>query len=240
MGLALIVLYSLSFTFLIDKRPFVEWTLIKGSPEETAAEAQLIKMPDGQVMLLNSGEASGSLNSYLKKQKVRDLDLVILGSLAQRDILGIQSLLSAGVRIREVRFNPSFQKSQGWQETQLQLQRKGVVVKEFSKTESFFNTKETQFRVLGYGKNYSVLRLNHGVNHLLVTLGEAPLADQDLFNLSCDFLKNDIFLDYFDYGKSEKKLRWPSCFQVASDLSQKAGTFKILLKGDSFKWKQGR
>ena len=62
-AVSLVVLYLLAFTYLIDKRPFVEWTLIKANPNEARAESQLIKLPDGKVFLLNGRRVYRSLRS---------------------------------------------------------------------------------------------------------------------------------------------------------------------------------
>lgn len=236
-ALTLIVLYLLAFTYLIDKRPFVEWTLIKGSPAEARPSSQLIKLPDGKVFLLDADEASGSLLPYLKKQKIKDIDLLVLSSTSSRSISGLETLIQAGVRIAEVRVNSHGVKNSSWEKVSNQLSRKGIPILSLESGKKLFDLKNTQLEVIRAWNDAVVFRLLHGKNSLLLLVGEVEKGSEFDLKDDCSHLKSDILLNYTDMSLGQTL---PDCIKSEVDLSRELGTFKILLKGDSFKWKRGR
>jgi beta-lactamase superfamily II metal-dependent hydrolase len=239
-ALTLIALYLLAFVYLIDRRPFVEWTLIKGAAGEVVASSHLIKMPDGKVILLNAGEASGSLLPYLKKQKIKDIDLLILTSLAPRNISGLGEMISTGVRIKEIKVNPQSQKTPEWDVLQSKLLNRGVVIGVLTQGEKLYALTETELNVWVLLQNSLGIQLKHGRNKLLALLGDLPSFESQKLSESCEQFRADILINYIEPQSESQKLKWLDCVHPIADLSREPGTFKILLKGDSFKWKKGR
>ena len=217
-GLTLISLYLLSFKYLIDKRPFVEWTMINVNSKELQADAHLLKMPDGKIILIDVGDPDSILVPYLKKQKVTDIDLVLISHMHKDHYGGLPALLSAGVRIKEIRLNLP-DKAQcalevpwgcDWahiQETITLLQGKGIPVLEEKPGDIYYENGDTKLEVLyaydglhtPIGKtdlnNMSVLlRLSQGTTRVLYTgdlnasMGEY-LARNHCSELSAQILK---------------------------------------------------
>jgi hypothetical protein len=237
-GAGWIALYLLAFVYLIDKRPFVEWTLIKSGPQETKAEAQLIKMPDGQVFLMGAGGAAGSLLAYLKKQKIKDIDKLILTSSQPYFTSGLKDMLGVGVRIKEVLVPSNSLKSKEWTEIESQLKSKGLVLSPINLSQPLFQKESTRLEVIGSDVDSLALRLAHGKNSLVVGSGDPSLLGLQIAKLNCQSLKTDLLINYTELKNKEPYLDWVGCLKPARDLSDEKGTFKILLKGDSFKLKR--
>lgn len=229
---SLVSIYFFAFTYLIDKRPFVEWTLIKGGPEEEKAQAQLIKMPDGKIILINAGDAEGSLLFFLKKQKIKDIDVLILSSNSSVVTSGLKEMIRAGIRIKEIRTNPMASLTYNWNFT------KSIPHRDLVKLETLFQNRTTYLNLVSLASNALALKLVHGSNSVLVILSEPSKMKSEAFHVGCDLFPVDIFLDYAE--GLEKSKTWDSCAQSATKLGKQKGTFKILLKGDSYKWKRGR
>lgn len=212
---SLVVLYILAFYYLIDKRPFVEWTLIKSRPEETRPQAQLIKLPDGKVFLLDPGDDLGSLLFYLKKQKIKNIDSLILISDAPASRAGIKALADSGIRIDQI-----------------------IAVKSLQTTEMLYDNQNTRLSRLSFAPGVIGLRLVHGANKLILILQDEDKSKSATSQVNCEEFNADVFLNY------SKNLSWDKvltdCSSSAANLSNEKGTFKILFKGDSFKWKRGR
>ena len=239
-GLSLVALYLLAFIYVIDRRPFVEWTLIKGAPDEVVASSQLIKMPDGKVILINAGQASGSLLPFLKKQKIKDIDLVLLTSTAPRNISALEEMVVTGVRIKEIKTSPQSQKSPAWEEVQNKLLNRGVKIQSVTQKEKLYLIAKTELSAISSHDNSMLIQLKHGVNSLLLVMGETSGFIEKLTSESCEELKSDILINYSEPQSDSQKLKIVECSRPSLDLSRELGTFKILLKGDSFRWKRGR
>jgi len=237
-GTGWIALYLLGFIYLIDKRPFVEWALIKSGPQETKAEAQLIKMPDGQVFLMGAGDAEGSLLPYLKKQKIKDIDKLILASSQPYFTSGLKEMLGVGVRIKEVLVPSNSLKSKGWTEIEAQLKNKGLVLSPINLSQPLFQKDSTRLEAIASDGDSLALRLVHGKNSLVVGLGDPSLIGLQIAKLNCQSLKTDLLINYTESKNNEPYLNWVGCLKPERDLSIEKGTFKILLKGDSFKLKR--
>ncbi|MFM8313355.1 MAG: hypothetical protein ACKOA8_03640 [Deltaproteobacteria bacterium] len=239
-ALGWIVLYLLAFTFLIDKRPFVEWTLIKSDSQTHAAQAQLVKMPDGQVFLINAGKAAGSLLLYLKKQKIKDIDQLILSSFGPDSISALKDMLGSGIRIKEVKTNPLSLETADWLAIKEIFLKKGISLQSLSLESFLFSQSQTQLKVMALAKDSLILRLIHGKNSLAAGLGDSSAIGGGIRSLGCSQLKTEVLVDYTQPQTQEPYLDWVGCLNPEHNLSLEPGTFKILLKGDSFKWKRGR
>lgn len=238
-GFGLITAYLLSFQLLIDKRPFVEWTLIKSGPEQTQPEAQLVKMPDGQVFLINAGEAKGTLLFYLKKQKIKDIDLLLLTSYEPWALSGLKEMLFKGIRIKEILVNPLSPEKPSWIEIKQRFLSKGGIVSSLDSHRTLFSKLQTDLKVVALDKDALVIRLVHGKNSLALGLGSPLGLGPQLRQLNCSHLKTEVVLNYTETEKQEPYLDWLGCLKPIYDLSSEKGTFKVLLKGDSFKLKRG-
>lgn len=237
-GLALIGLYLLAFVYLIDKRPFVEWTLIKGGPTQIEVDSQLIKMPDGKVFLLDAGDSKGSLLPYLKKQKIKDIDLLILSSTLPKYRLALKPLILSGVRIKEIKVNlPTAKETESVDFLEF-IRNQDIPVAPLIKGDLYFNSGETKLEVISVFEHAIILKLNHGQNRLLVGAGAAPSFSLAEFKTSCEGLKADILIDGIDLKSRSHNPSIRDCTNPTTDLSLDPGTFKVLLKGDSFKIKR--
>lgn len=211
----LVVLYILAFYYLIDKRPFVEWTLIKSRPEETRPQAQLIKLPDGKVFLLEPGTDFGSLLFYLKKQKIKNIDSLIIISDAPASRAGIKALADSGIRIDQI-----------------------VVLRSLETPAVLYDNQNTRLSRLSFESGATGLKLIHGTNRLILILQDEDKSQSAASKVNCGEFNVDVFLNYSDNSSWDKFLT--DCSSSAANLSNEKGTFKILFKGDSFKWKRGR
>ncbi len=239
-AISCVLLYLLAFNYLIDKRPFVEWTLIKGGSNEEVPESQLIKMPDGKVFLINAGDASGSLLPYLKKQKIKDVDLLILTSTLPKAISGIHGLINTGVRIKEIRTHSFLSQTTEWENLKTLIQSKSIIDSPLESEEILYRMGATEFRFISKSKDLVLLKMLHGTNKVLLMLGDASSLNHEISQMNCEDLKVDILLNYLNINPSIKSSMEQACSHSYIDLSREMGTFKILLKGDSFKWKRGR
>lgn len=237
-AIALIISYLVVFEFIIDKRPAVEWTLIKADSGQTQAESQLVKLPNGQVLLFNAGEASGSLMFHLKKQKIKDIDYLLLSSYQPSAISGLLDILKKGTRIKEVLFNPFSLENSSWLEIKEKLLREGVKTTPLESGKVIFSQAITQLQILALEKNSLVLRLVHGKNSLAVGTGSPSGLGHQLSKLNCDSLRTEVLFNYTETETKEPYLDWVGCLKPVYDLSSEKGTFKILFKGDSFKLKR--
>ena len=237
-ALGLIITYLVVFEFIIDKRPAVEWTLIKADSGQTQAESQLVKLPNGQVLLFNAGEASGSLMFHLKKQKIKDIDYLLLSSYQPAAISGISDILKKGTRIKQVFYNPSSAESPSWIEIKQKFLREGVKTTPLESGKVIISQAITQLQILALEKNSLVLRLVHGKNSLAVGIGSPSGLGHQLSRLNCDLLRTEVLFNYTEIETKEPYLDWVGCLKPVYDLSSEKGTFKILFKGDSFKLKR--
>ena len=238
-AISCIALYLLAFWLLIDKRPLVEWTLIKSGAEKTQPDSQLIKMPDGQVLLINAGEAAGSLLFYLKKQKIKDVDLLLLTSFDDSALSALKEMLKKGIRIKEVWVNPFSVETHLWIENKNQFLKKGTKIENLDSSKVLYSKLSTELQVLALEKDSLVLRLIHEKNSLAVGLGNPSGLGSQLAKQNCTNLRTEVLLNFTDLETKAPYLDWIGCLKPVYDLSAETGTFKILLKGDSFKLKRG-
>lgn len=238
-ALLLVVLYGAAFSYLIDRRPFVEWTLIKSGPQDKKVQSHLIKLPDGKVFLINSMSASGSLLFFLKKQKIKDIDLVVLTSFQHSNFVGLNEILGAGIRVKDIKFYSSNTSSNEWDSILPLLRTKSLTPKALSSEESLYENGTTQLRFLSVSADSPVLiNLIHGANKLLLISGEEEKLNLHNFRVNCRDFGVDVFVSDSPVIGLDTFLK--TCTSFPKNLSEEEGTFKILFKGDSYKWKRGR
>lgn len=235
---ALTILYLLAFEFIIDKRPAVEWNLIKSAPGQSRPESQLIKLPNGQVFLINAGEAAGNLLFQLKKQKIKDVDVLILSSYGADSLSALLEMLKTGTRIKEILFNPFSEENGSWLTIKQKFLSLGGKLTPLALSQVLFSQPSTQMQLVALDKDALVLRLVHGKNSLALGLGNPSGLGPQLSKLNCDQLKTEVVLNYTVPENTEPYLDWIGCLKPVYDLSHEKGTFKILFKGDSFKLKR--
>jgi len=235
---SLVSLYFFAFTYLIDRRPFVEWTLIKGGPEEEKAQAQLIKMPDGKIILINAGDAEGSLLFFLKKQKIKDIDVIVLSSNTSLSTSGLNGMFKAGIRIKEFWTNPLVFPNPNWATILELIQTKSIPIRFLRPGGALYQSEVSQLAVVSLARDSLALKLTHGSNKVLLILSEASSLKSENLHLGCELFPVDILLDYTE-GVGKQKA-WESCAVASNNLGKQKGTFKLLLKGDSYRWKRSR
>lgn len=84
------------------------WTMINVSPVKNQADCHLIELPDGRVVLIDAAEAAdapGAAVAFLKTQRIRRIDLVVLSHFHWDHYGKLLEIINAGIKVERVAIN---------------------------------------------------------------------------------------------------------------------------------------
>ena len=104
-AIATVVAYLFFFEWVVEKRPFLEWIMVNVNSKDLQADSHILKMPNGKIFLIDCGDTENTLLPFLKKQKIRDIEKVLISHMHKDHYGALSALLATGIRIKEVRLN---------------------------------------------------------------------------------------------------------------------------------------
>lgn len=106
--LVLVVASVAAVIFQGSRRPPTRWTMINVSPVKNQADCHLIELSDGRVILIDAAEAAdapGTVVAFLKTQRIRHIDLVVLSHFHWDHYGKLLEIINAGIKVERVAIN---------------------------------------------------------------------------------------------------------------------------------------
>jgi competence protein ComEC len=83
----------------------VRWTMINVNNTDLQADAHLLEFTSGKLALIDAGHEDDRVSRFLKEKGIRSLDWVFISHPHKDHYGGLPFLVSAGIELKEVRFN---------------------------------------------------------------------------------------------------------------------------------------